>query len=65
MRFALLTLAAIPLCLGSALACDDHVGTCEIEDWRWYTTGHYFNRGRERDLQFRLRSNPPLRRDRG
>ena len=41
MRFALLTLAAIPLCLGSALACDDHVGTCEIEDWRWYTTGHY------------------------
>ncbi len=28
-------LAAIPLCLGSALACDDHVGDCEIEDWRW------------------------------
>ena len=23
------------MCLGSALACDDHVGTCEIEDWRW------------------------------
>ena len=36
MRFALLTLAVIPLCLGSALACDDHVGTCEIENWRWY-----------------------------
>ena len=35
MRFALLTLAVVPLCMGSALACDDHVGTCEIEDWRW------------------------------
>ena len=41
MRSALLALAMIPLGLGSALACDDHVGTCEIEDWRWYTTGHY------------------------
>lgn len=35
MRSALLALSAIPMCLGSALACDDHVGTCEIEDWRW------------------------------
>ncbi len=35
MRTALLTLAIVPMCLGSALACDDHVGTCEIEDWRW------------------------------
>ena len=41
MRSALLALAILPLCLGSALACDDHIGTCEIEDWRWYTTGHY------------------------
>ena len=41
MRSALLALAMIPLGLGSAVACDDHVGTCEIEDWRWYTTGHY------------------------
>ena len=37
MRSALLALAILPLCLGSALACDDHVGTCEIEDWRWQT----------------------------
>ena len=28
-------LAALVLCLapGTALACDDHVGECEIEDW--------------------------------
>ena len=36
MRFAVLTVAVIVLCLGPVLACDDHVGTCEIEDWRWY-----------------------------
>ena len=35
MRSAFLALAIIPLWLGPALACDDHVGTCEIEDWRW------------------------------
>ena len=35
MRFSVLALAIVPFCLGSALACDDHVGTCEIEDWRW------------------------------
>ena len=35
MRSILLALTVVPLCLGSALACDDHVGTCEIEDWRW------------------------------
>ena len=35
MRTAILALAIIALGLGSALACDDHVGTCEIEDWRW------------------------------
>ena len=36
MRSLLLALAIVPLCLGSTLACDDHVGTCEIDDWRWY-----------------------------
>lgn len=36
MRFALLALGIAPLSLGSALACDDHVGSCQIEDWRWY-----------------------------
>lgn len=36
MRTVLLTLTIVPLCLGSALACDDHVGACEIEAWRWY-----------------------------
>lgn len=35
MRSILLAFAIVPLCLGSALACDDHIGTCEIEDWRW------------------------------
>lgn len=35
MRTILLALAVTPLCLSSALACDDHIGTCEIEDWRW------------------------------
>ena len=30
------TLAALALCLapGVALACDDHIGKCEIEEWR-------------------------------
>ena len=36
MRAALLALAILTLYAGSALACDDHVGTCEIDDWRWY-----------------------------
>ena len=35
MRSVLLAAAAVPLCVGSALACDDHVGTCDIEAWRW------------------------------
>ena len=35
MRLAWMALAIAPLCLDSALACDDHIGTCEIEDWRW------------------------------
>ena len=36
MRLAWMALAIVPMSLGSALACDDHIGTCEIEDWRWY-----------------------------
>ena len=34
-------LAALALCLapGIALACDDHVGTCKIEDWKHTHTG--------------------------
>ena len=35
MRSILLAFAAVPLSIGSALVCDDHLGTCEIEDWRW------------------------------
>ena len=41
MRSALLALAMIPLGLGAAVACDDHIGTCEIEAWRWYSTGNF------------------------
>ena len=41
MRASLLAFAMVPFCLNSALACDDHVGACEIEDWRWYSTGGY------------------------
>ena len=41
MRWALLAFAMVGLCAGSALACDDHVGACEIEAWRWYSTGHF------------------------
>ena len=43
MRSILLALAIVPLFLGSALACDDHIGSCEIEDWRWYTTGDFLS----------------------
>ena len=34
-------LAALALCLapGIALACDDHIGKCEIEDWKHTYTG--------------------------
>ena len=35
MRSILLTLDIVTPCVSSALACDDHIGTCEIEDWRW------------------------------
>ena len=36
-----LTLAALALCLvpGIALACDDHIGKCEIEDWKHAYSG--------------------------
>lgn len=35
MRTLIATAAAFWLAGGVALACDDHIGTCEIEDWRW------------------------------
>ena len=36
----LITLIAACLILpGAALACDDHAGTCEIEDWKHSYTG--------------------------
>ena len=35
MRTALATMMAAALSVGPALACDDHHGVCEIEDWRW------------------------------
>lgn len=34
MRKAMLTVAGLCLLTSGALACDDHVGACEIEDWR-------------------------------
>ena len=35
--------AALGLCVApaAAIACDDHVGECEIESWRWYSVGEY------------------------
>ena len=35
MRVFLLGVMALFLSSGAALACDDHFGICEIEDWRW------------------------------
>ena len=35
MRIALFAITAFCLASTAALACDDHFGTCEIEDWRW------------------------------
>ena len=32
---ALLLAAAAVLWATAAVACDDHIGTCEIEEWRW------------------------------
>ena len=34
MRIVLLTITAFCLASTVALACDDHTGTCEIEDWK-------------------------------
>ena len=36
MRIATLAAAAGLVWIGAASACDDHVGKCEIEAWRWY-----------------------------
>ena len=33
MRISLSTITAFCLASTAALACDDHIGTCEIEDW--------------------------------
>ena len=38
MRRLIVAGAAGLLCASIAQACDDHHGTCEIEDWRWNTT---------------------------
>lgn len=38
MRGLITAPAAVLLFAGIAHACDDHHGTCEIEDWRWYST---------------------------
>ena len=62
MRFGLLTLAAIPLCIGSALACDDHVGTCEIEDWRWQNAMGMLSIEASNNLRYGHRSHPLVRR---
>jgi len=31
-----LMMAAALMATGAAWACDDHVGECQIEDWRWH-----------------------------
>ena len=42
MRIVLSTITAFCLASTAALACDDHTGTCKIEDWRWSgPTGGY------------------------
>ena len=38
MRRTILTVASATVLWATvAVACDDHVGTCEVEDWRWNT----------------------------
>ena len=37
MRLATFAAAAAACFIGAAGACDDHVGKCEIEAWRWYS----------------------------
>ena len=39
MRIALLTITAFCSAFTAALACDDHIGKCEIEDWKHTYTG--------------------------
>ena len=39
MRIALFSITAFFLASTVALACDDHTGTCEIEDWKHTYTG--------------------------
>ena len=39
MRMPVLTALALCMAPGVALACDDHVGKCEIEDWKHTYTG--------------------------
>ena len=35
MRVTVLAITAFCLASTAALACDDHTGMCEVEDWRW------------------------------
>ena len=35
MRAAIGAMMAATLAVGTAQACDDHHGVCEVEDWRW------------------------------
>ena len=37
MRNVLLAILLLSLASTAALACDDHFGKCEVEDWRWYS----------------------------
>lgn len=39
MRIALSVITAFCLVSTTALACDDHIGKCEIEDWQHTYTG--------------------------
>ena len=44
MRIALSAITAFFLASSIALACDDHIGKCEVEDWRWSgPTGGYLS----------------------
>ena len=38
MRIALSSITAFCLASTAALACDDHIGMCEIEDWNYSYT---------------------------
>ena len=39
MRKMLLPALALCLAPGAALACDDHIGKCDVEDWKHTYTG--------------------------